>query len=165
MATRRPRRGVRLRVGARRAAGGGPDGRPGSGGVAGRGGVLCRRPQHRTPATRALASGRGSCRRATPFVGSELPSRPAAPPAPRFLPHPTRGFCLPSGTWLLYLPCTWSVGLAAEPGCLPDWHMLSLFGIGAVLMRGAGCTINDMWDRGYDKKVERAPWACEDLGK
>lgn len=92
-----------------------------------------------------------------------VPSR--GPPAPRFLPHPTRGFCLPSGTWLLYLPCTWSVGLAAEPGCLPDWHMLSLFGIGAVLMRGAGCTINDMWDRGYDKKVERAPWACEDLGK
>lgn len=57
------------------------------------------------------------------------------------------------GTWLLYLPCTWSIGLAAEPGCLPDWHMLSLFGIGAVLMRGAGCTINDMWDQDYDKKV------------
>lgn len=87
------------------------------------------------------------------------------PPAPRFLPHPARGFCLPSGTWLLYLPCTWSVGLAAEPGCLPDWHMLSLFGLGAVLMRGAGCTINDMWDSGYDRKVERAPWACGDLGK
>ena len=55
--------------------------------------------------------------------------------------------------------------MAAEPGCLPDWHMLSLFGIGAVLMRGAGCTINDMWDRDFDKKVEKPPWACEDLGK
>lgn len=32
--------------------------------------------------------------------------------------------------------------------------MLSLFGAGAVLMRGAGCTINDLWDRDYDKQVE-----------
>ncbi|EMP30384.1 4-hydroxybenzoate polyprenyltransferase [Chelonia mydas] len=59
------------------------------------------------------------------------------------------------GTWLLYLPCTWSIGLAAEPGCFPDWYMLSLFGTGAVLMRGAGCTINDMWDRDYDKKDKK----------
>ncbi|KAF3825053.1 hypothetical protein GH733_005687 [Mirounga leonina] len=56
---------------------------------------------------------------------------------------------------MLYLPCTWSIGLAAEPGCFPDWYMLSLFGTGAVLMRGAGCTINDMWDRDYDKKDKR----------
>ncbi|XP_042791964.1 4-hydroxybenzoate polyprenyltransferase, mitochondrial isoform X2 [Panthera leo] len=62
----------------------------------------------------------------------------------------------PIGTWLLYLPCTWSIGLAAEPGCFPDWYMLSLFGTGAVLMRGAGCTINDMWDRDYDKKLTLA---------
>ncbi|XP_045392640.1 4-hydroxybenzoate polyprenyltransferase, mitochondrial isoform X1 [Lemur catta] len=61
----------------------------------------------------------------------------------------------PIGTWLLYLPCTWSIGLAAEPGCFPDWYMLALFGTGAILMRGAGCTINDMWDREYDKKVTR----------
>lgn len=32
--------------------------------------------------------------------------------------------------------------------------MLALFGAGAVLMRGAGCTINDLWDRDYDKQVE-----------
>lgn len=57
------------------------------------------------------------------------------------------------GTWLLYLPCTWSIGLAADPGCLPDLHMLALFGTGALLMRGAGCSINDMWDRDFDKKV------------
>uniref|UniRef100_A0A8C6C8J4 4-hydroxybenzoate polyprenyltransferase n=1 Tax=Monodon monoceros TaxID=40151 RepID=A0A8C6C8J4_MONMO len=58
----------------------------------------------------------------------------------------------PIGTWLLYLPCTWSIGLAAEPGCFPDWYMLSLFGTGALLMPGAGCTINDKWDQDYDKK-------------
>ncbi|KAM6220644.1 4-hydroxybenzoate polyprenyltransferase, mitochondrial [Rhynchocyon petersi] len=72
----------------------------------------------------------------------------------------------PIGTWLLYLPCTWSISLAAEPGCFPDWYMLSLFGTGAVLMRGAGCTINDMWDRDYDKKVTRTanrPIAAGDI--
>ena len=73
-------------------------------------------------------------------------------------------FCL--GTWLLYLPCTWSIGLAADPGCFPDWYMLSLFGTGAILMRGAGCTINDMWDRDFDKKVTRTasrPIAAGDI--
>ncbi|XP_006885388.1 PREDICTED: 4-hydroxybenzoate polyprenyltransferase, mitochondrial [Elephantulus edwardii] len=72
----------------------------------------------------------------------------------------------PIGTWLLYLPCTWSISLAAEPGCFPDWYMLSLFGTGAILMRGAGCTINDMWDRDYDKKVIRTanrPIAAGDI--
>ncbi|XP_029915211.1 4-hydroxybenzoate polyprenyltransferase, mitochondrial [Myripristis murdjan] len=61
----------------------------------------------------------------------------------------------PIGTWLLYLPCTWSIGLAGDPGCLPDLGMLTLFGVGALLMRGAGCTINDMWDKDFDKKVSR----------
>nr|XP_015106232.1 4-hydroxybenzoate polyprenyltransferase, mitochondrial [Vicugna pacos] len=44
--------------------------------------------------------------------------------------------------------------------------MLSLFGTGAVLMRGAGCTINDMWDQDYDKKVTRTasrPIAAGDI--
>nr|XP_055056735.1 4-hydroxybenzoate polyprenyltransferase, mitochondrial [Misgurnus anguillicaudatus] len=61
----------------------------------------------------------------------------------------------PIGTWLLYLPGAWSIGLAADPGCLPDLRMLALFGVGALLMRGAGCTINDMWDKDFDKKVSR----------
>ncbi|MBN3303658.1 COQ2 protein, partial [Amia calva] len=61
----------------------------------------------------------------------------------------------PIGTWLLYLPCTWSIGLAADPGCLPHLSMLALFGTGALIMRGAGCTINDMWDKDFDKKVSR----------
>ncbi|XP_067950081.1 4-hydroxybenzoate polyprenyltransferase, mitochondrial-like isoform X1 [Watersipora subatra] len=61
----------------------------------------------------------------------------------------------PIGTWLLYLPCTWSISLAAAPGCLPDLYLLSLFGCGAIIMRGAGCTINDMWDRDFDSQVAR----------
>ena len=64
-------------------------------------------------------------------------------------------FDKPVGTWLLYLPCTWSIALAASPGSLPDLKMLTLFGVGALVMRGAGCTINDMWDVDFDKKVRR----------
>ncbi|XP_014768775.1 4-hydroxybenzoate polyprenyltransferase, mitochondrial isoform X2 [Octopus bimaculoides] len=61
----------------------------------------------------------------------------------------------PIGTWLLYWPCTWSIAMAATPGHLPDLKMLTLFGVGALIMRGSGCIINDMWDRDFDKKVTR----------
>ncbi|XP_051922846.1 4-hydroxybenzoate polyprenyltransferase, mitochondrial isoform X2 [Hippocampus zosterae] len=74
----------------------------------------------------------------------------------------------PIGTWLLYLPCSWSIALAAEPGCLPDLGTLALFGAGAVLMRGAGCTVNDMWDKELDRKVGRTaarPIACGDVSR
>ncbi|KAM5181490.1 4-hydroxybenzoate polyprenyltransferase, mitochondrial [Mantella aurantiaca] len=74
----------------------------------------------------------------------------------------------PIGTWLLYLPCTWSIALAADAGSPPDLSMLALFGTGAVLMRGAGCTINDMWDKDFDRKVERTasrPLAAGDISQ
>lgn len=61
----------------------------------------------------------------------------------------------PIGTWLLAWPSFWSISLAAPPGGPVDMSTLGLFGIGAFLLRGAGCTINDMWDRDFDKKVER----------
>lgn len=61
----------------------------------------------------------------------------------------------PIGTWLLYWPCGWGIATAATPGFLPDPGMLILFGTGALIMRGAGCTINDMWDRDIDGKVVR----------
>lgn len=64
-------------------------------------------------------------------------------------------FDKPIGTWLLYFPCTWSIALATEPGHLPDFWLLTLFGAGSFFMRGAGCIINDMWDKDFDKKVER----------
>jgi 4-hydroxybenzoate polyprenyltransferase len=70
----------------------------------------------------------------------------------------------PIGWWLLLWPCWWSAALAAiayaRPGgpvttLLPDpWHIL-LFLVGAVAMRGAGCTYNDLVDHGIDAKVER----------
>ena len=36
---------------------------------------------------------------------------------------------------------------------MPDLTTLALFGAGSVVMRGAGCTINDLWDRDFDAKV------------
>lgn len=65
----------------------------------------------------------------------------------------------PVGTWLLYLPCTWSIIMGAiltHAPLIPTITTLSLFGIGALIMRGAGCTINDYWDRKLDKSVLRS---------
>ncbi|CAA0826730.1 4-hydroxybenzoate polyprenyltransferase-mitochondrial [Striga hermonthica] len=59
------------------------------------------------------------------------------------------------GTWLLAWPCMWSITMAAAPGSLPDIKMMMLFGTGALLLRGAGCTVNDLLDRDIDTKVER----------
>merc|ERR1712013_158811 len=61
----------------------------------------------------------------------------------------------PIGTWLLFWPCGWSICMAAGPGHLPDLTLLATFAAGSFVMRGAGCTINDMWDRNIDNKVER----------
>ncbi|CDW58537.1 4 hydroxybenzoate polyprenyltransferase [Trichuris trichiura] len=61
----------------------------------------------------------------------------------------------PTGTLLLYWPCTWSIALCATPGCFPDLKLLALFGIGSFLMRGASCIVNDLWDKEFDKKVAR----------
>lgn len=59
----------------------------------------------------------------------------------------------PIGTWLLLFPCWWSLALAAD-GWPDPWLML-LFAVGAVVMRGAGCTVNDILDRDFDAMVER----------
>ena len=48
-----------------------------------------------------------------------------------------------------------SLCLAAPAGCLPDPALVALFGFGSLVMRGAGCTINDMWDRNIDSRVAR----------
>ena len=65
-------------------------------------------------------------------------------------------FDRPIGSWLLLLPCWWSLGLAAvQAGTQVNlWYVL-LFFIGAFAMRGAGCTWNDIVDRDLDARVER----------
>ena len=45
--------------------------------------------------------------------------------------------------------------MAASPGNLPDIKLLCLFGAGAFFMRGAGCIINDLWDKDFDSKVRK----------
>jgi len=60
----------------------------------------------------------------------------------------------PIGTWLLLWPCWWSLALAAEGGW-PDARLLALFAVGAVVMRAAGCTLNDLVDRDFDGRVAR----------
>ncbi len=59
----------------------------------------------------------------------------------------------PIGTWLLLWPCWWSLALAADGW--PDPVLFLLFGLGALIMRGAGCCWNDITDRDYDGRVER----------
>ncbi|HUG61690.1 MAG TPA: 4-hydroxybenzoate octaprenyltransferase [Methylomirabilota bacterium] len=63
----------------------------------------------------------------------------------------------PIGWWLLLWPCWWSLALAtgAAGQVFPNPWYLALFLIGAVAMRGAGCTYNDILDRDIDTKVAR----------
>ncbi|MDX1484325.1 MAG: 4-hydroxybenzoate octaprenyltransferase [Alphaproteobacteria bacterium] len=63
----------------------------------------------------------------------------------------------PIGTWLLLFPCWWSL-LLASPGLAPADRLLGLgllFALGATVMRGAGCTFNDIVDRDIDARVAR----------
>jgi 4-hydroxybenzoate polyprenyltransferase len=59
----------------------------------------------------------------------------------------------PIGIYLLLWPCLWALWLAAEGP--PDWDLLVIFVAGTVLMRSAGCVINDFADRHIDPHVQR----------
>ena len=65
----------------------------------------------------------------------------------------------PIGIYLLAYPCLWSIVLASSDisssSSYETIKMSVLFSTGAILLRGAGCTINDIWDRKMDSKVER----------
>jgi 4-hydroxybenzoate polyprenyltransferase len=61
----------------------------------------------------------------------------------------------PIGTWLLLLPGWWALALAPPEGGWPDPWLFVLFGVGAILMRGGGCVINDLFDRDFDARVAR----------
>ena len=76
-----------------------------------------------------------------------------------YLPPPFRPFARlarldrPIGTWLLLLPGWWAITLAGFG--VPDRQLMLLFLVGAMVMRGAGCTFNDIVDREIDAKVAR----------
>jgi 4-hydroxybenzoate polyprenyltransferase len=63
----------------------------------------------------------------------------------------------PIGWWLLLLPCWWGLVLAqiSQGGSVPHFWYAALFLLGAIIMRGAGCTLNDIVDRNIDANVER----------
>ena len=66
----------------------------------------------------------------------------------------------PTGTWLLLLPGWWAILLAAAMKAGPRQdgrvlYLMAVFAAGAVVMRGAGCIVNDLWDRELDAQVAR----------
>jgi 4-hydroxybenzoate polyprenyltransferase len=63
----------------------------------------------------------------------------------------------PIGTWLLLIPCLWGIALAALETGFKQWDLWLAVscGAGAFLMRGAGCTWNDISDRKIDAQVAR----------
>ena len=60
----------------------------------------------------------------------------------------------PIGWWLLVLPGWWIFAAFSPDARTALWYM-ALFTVGAVVMRAAGCTINDLWDRNIDAQIER----------
>jgi 4-hydroxybenzoate polyprenyltransferase len=100
---------------------------------------------------------------ARPFA---LPDAPAKNWLDRFAPDWLKPYGRlarwdrPIGWWLLLWPCWWSsalVAVAADRGAPNVWHVF-LFLVGAIVMRGAGCTYNDLIDRDLDAHVERTRW-------
>src|SRR5687768_3094523 len=59
----------------------------------------------------------------------------------------------PIGIWLLFFPSLWSLIQAFQGK--PPLQMIFFFFLGALVMRGAGCTYNDLIDKEYDAYVER----------
>ncbi|MBU3006258.1 4-hydroxybenzoate octaprenyltransferase [Paraglaciecola arctica] len=60
----------------------------------------------------------------------------------------------PIGIYLLLWPCVWALWIASNG--VPDFHLLVVFVLGVVVMRSAGCVINDYADRHVDGLVERS---------
>lgn len=60
----------------------------------------------------------------------------------------------PIGVWLLFLPGLWGILLGA-PDRMAALPLIALFALGSVVMRAAGCAVNDLWDRDIDRKVAR----------
>ena len=116
------------------------------------------------PLCRPLAPGSGAALLQPLRAQSTAPAPPPAPPPPTWVDVAPRALQpylrlarvdRPIGTRLVLLPALSGLALCAPPGCLPDPALAALFACGALLMRGAGCTVNDMWDRRFDAAVSR----------
>lgn len=89
------------------------------------------------------------------------------------LPPKLRAYALlarldrPIGTWLLFLPGLWGILLPDAVAPAMRLRLILLFGLGSLVMRSAGCVVNDMWDRDIDRQVARTagrPLASGALG-
>jgi 4-hydroxybenzoate polyprenyltransferase len=60
----------------------------------------------------------------------------------------------PIGVWLLFLPGLWGI-LLAGPSPAEAVRLILLFALGSLVMRSAGCVVNDLWDRDLDRQVAR----------
>ena len=82
-----------------------------------------------------------------------IPPEPSRPPSQLALYLDLIRFNRPAGWLLLLWPSLSALWLAAKG--FPGWHLLSVFVLGTILMRSAGCCINDVADREFDKHVAR----------
>lgn len=74
---------------------------------------------------------------------------------PRWLPYILLArLDRPIGIWLLFLPGLWGIFLAGA-SIAASARLVLLFGIGSIVMRAAGCVVNDIWDRDIDRRVAR----------
>jgi 4-hydroxybenzoate polyprenyltransferase len=95
----------------------------------------------------------------SPTIDSPAPLFPAARAAPHWLQQRLLDFALlmrldrPIGIWLLLWPTLWALWSAS--GGHPQPRLLAIFLAGTVLMRSAGCVINDLYDRNIDPHVRR----------
>ena len=69
----------------------------------------------------------------------------------------------PIGWWLLLLPGWWAI-LLLHNNVIQTGKLLLLFWLGAIIMRGAGCVVNDLWDRDLDKMVDDIQWEYDRMG-
>lgn len=60
----------------------------------------------------------------------------------------------PIGIWLLFLPGLWGILLSGQPAG-ETLRLILLFAAGSLVMRAAGCVVNDLWDRDIDRRVAR----------
>ena len=110
----------------------------------------------------ALVFQRTECMNNNPISPTATPDAVRGHWLIRLLPQPALPYARlmrldrPIGWWLLLLPCWWSSTLAADAAASrPNlWHLI-LFLVGAIAMRGAGCTYNDIVDRDIDAAVAR----------
>ena len=105
---------------------------------------------------------------AQPSVAADLNEIRQNDRVERWLPKASRPYVRlarldrPVGTWLTLLPCLSALVQAADGS--PSSRRVIVFSVGALIMRSAGSTINDIADRDFDSKVERTRFRPRNRG-